>query len=61
MKWISVEDRLPDSDTHLIVCHDDGGVGTAFFYNDLFSRDWRSIFDDITHWMPLPEPPEDKR
>ncbi len=57
MKWISVEDRLPEPDTHLIICHDDGLVGTAYFSKHLFQRDWRSIFSDVAHWMPLPSAP----
>ena len=57
-EWISVEDRLPDADTHLIICYDDGLVGTAFFCNHLFQRDWKSNFNDVTYWQPLPDPPE---
>lgn len=65
MGWISVEDRLPNELDYVDVlinakrrvvdvdyCGSDGwwywkpGVG------------WKEIKNNITHWMPLPEPPE---
>ena len=72
--WISVEDRLPDCGEIVLgaLQHWD----TKNYYYDVIEKvdeddcSWR-VWDigyqsevshdyDITHWMPLPSPPEDK-
>ncbi len=53
-EWISVEDRLPDRDQK-ILCHE------PLVINGLYDWDGASLIDhgpDVTHWMPLPEPPK---
>ena len=57
LRWIPVEERLPDQCMDVLVCYRDKHIlmGTAR------CDDWiEEDFDDgvITHWMPLPEPPE---
>ena len=63
MEWISVEDRLPGIDQMVLVLYD----------RELCSLAWLKIInnkyvwnhqiplygDSITHWMQLPELPED--
>jgi len=72
--WISVKDRLPENGKKvLFVCKDLpkvlvghhiklGGRGGLFqlfpAINDMSGID--IILMDATHWMPLPNPPEDK-
>lgn len=65
-EWISVKDRLPEKNTVVLVYFVKGIlqlVDTAFFVSksrwiDGDLRNWDDEF--ITHWMPLPAPPEVK-
>ena len=71
MEWISVEDRLPDDDgSHFDVWVDGDRIPDALYDNDKQAFlnyvsdndgyfEWREI-ENVTHWMPLPEPPESK-
>ena len=62
--WISVEDDVPDIGVPVYgFCK--GGVSYVVCFRSVI--DWyvseteRGIGDLITHWMPLPDPPEDDR
>ena len=72
MEWISVKDRLPELETgvlatdgeHIIACElleidpDILVVGHNF---GGYEWEWSFGFEDfskITHWMPLPDPPQ---
>lgn len=50
-EWISVEDRLPKTGTVLAT---DGKVVITAPSSSV------TLGGAITHWMPLPEPPEDR-
>ena len=59
-RWISVDERLPEVGVNVIVLLADGFTSVAqrltlgwFIYVYSTSR-------DVTHWMPLPEPPKGK-
>lgn len=59
MTWISVKDRLPeDADEYLIVVDGKTYFG---FYSTAFDEWWRDnqVVYGVTHWQPLPAPPED--
>jgi hypothetical protein len=64
MNWISVEDRLPEkADRYLVALEFDGAIVVDFDDYEEFREgwDWLRYYDiepPITHWMPLPEPPE---
>lgn len=70
MKWLNVEDTLPE--LHKAVLISDGKEITIGFFRQKDSREliWDKIdrgqyqicffLKKITHWMPLPEPPKDK-
>ena len=62
-EWVSVEDRLPASGQNVIATNG-SDVGEAWYaslsrswyrYNGL---EWNRICREVTHWMPLPEPPD---
>ena len=64
-KWISANERLPESKMNYIVRYihsysdDDGyyAIGVVFYDGqgfNLFDRAYK-----VTHWMPLPKPPKE--
>lgn len=64
-EWISVEDRLPDKDGEYLTW--DGLIYFLIWFNASLGLwnvseggDISSAIRDITHWMPLPEPPKMK-
>jgi len=72
-EWISVDDRLPEKSGRCIVCtfslyHGRPliDVGEKFVYESVFYKDnmkGKEFSGDefVTHWMPLPDPPEEAR
>ena len=67
-RWIPVEERLPEEGVRVLVCNTYGGslpnqgdTGYVVDNGVMEGEEW-CITDDpffhVTHWMPLPEPPE---
>jgi len=76
LEWISVEDRLPEEHDIVDVYCSDGRNTEIEFYDGGFygpEQDFSvddcgygclsntDLINDVTHWMPLPEPPTDTR
>lgn len=60
-EWISVKDRLPDAEGRYIVYATISKAYNVIYYGCLnwTGNAWDCSFGaNITHWMPLPEPPE---
>ena len=65
-RWISVEERLPEIEMHgtsrvVLAWEPDHGRCFAMVYDNGQGKRWFSggvEIPNITHWMPLPEPPE---
>lgn len=64
MEWIqATEDNMPEKNTSVLVTTEGGEwVGLAWRTANGFNGLWEDAFaiglDHITHWMPLPPPPD---
>lgn len=59
MNWISVKDRLPKKQQRVIVRCERIGTTVGWIMFGQWVTDLGPGSGDVTHWMPLPEPPED--
>lgn len=60
-KWISVDERLPeDADERVLVYIVSERSYTELDTDRFVGVRWVRWGDEVTHWMPLPEPPETK-
>lgn len=71
-EWISVEERLPECENGaeteaLLFMTSAGRIEAGYFgrgsvWRDVYFRHYRTCVgwdvSDVTHWMPLPEPPK---
>lgn len=60
-EWISVEDRLPTIDEFvllLVYWPKTSSHAIGYLHIDGNYRIGRHIIEDVTHWQPLPPPPE---
>lgn len=61
--WISVEESLPERYEHVLVTTrftDEGEPDLEIAYLSLnrWTKEEGHLYGRVTHWMPLPEPPE---
>ena len=61
--WISVKDSLPQA-TEYVLIYDSHyrNIYKAWYVCDIdvwFSNEYLPQFINITHWMPLPKPPQE--
>lgn len=62
--WISVKERLPNFGIPVLICWD-GYTDIAEYLCGMVCPKWRTQhygtidLTSVTHWMPLPEPPEE--
>lgn len=59
-RWISVKDHLPEEEGKYLICCSDGYRTTAEYENKtwlVYTGRYEEV-EDVTHWMPLPEPPK---
>lgn len=68
-QWISVEDRLPEKREEVLIYlpeYDSVETASLFTIPSLNLKEWTQdedafVFDEVSHWMPLPEPPKEVR
>lgn len=68
--WISCSERMPE-DTKMLLAFSQGEIVAAYWnwvVNPIDYKKYRAftylsgnILDDVTHWMPLPEPPQEMK
>lgn len=56
-EWVSVEERLPEHLKDVLALYGNGKIDIDWVDS---SGDFKfgSLFDGVTHWMPLPAPPD---
>lgn len=70
-EWIKCSEQMPEPDVWVLICNVQlGGVDMGIYRNDEYLEDdehWQNEQGEpieaysswpVTHWMPLPEPPE---
>lgn len=66
-EWISTNDKMPEYEGLYLIVRD-GEVECAYRQNFLINVIWNNDFTggfsiipdkEVTHWMPLPQPPLD--
>ncbi len=68
--WISCSERMPE-ETKMLLAFSQGEIVAAYWnwvVNPIDYKKYRAftylsgnILDDVTHWMPLPEPPQEAK
>ena len=58
-EWVSVEERLPPKKQNVLAYSPRSGIAEADYADGVWMQyRWSAVMDDVTHWMPLPAPPD---
>ena len=59
-RWIPVTERLPEDDDDVLIMSS-GSISMGYYSvcNEYWADYINVYYDDVTHWMPLPERPEE--
>lgn len=61
-EWISVTERLPEKQADVVALSNKNGGYMFVGYRGYISGEWMENgalhIGDVTHWMPIPEPPK---
>lgn len=62
MNWIGVNDRLPECEAEVLICTRSKNGSRNIDKGYLIDGRWAHRGTaEVTHWMPLPELPEDEK
>ena len=58
-QWISVDDEMPSAEHAMVIVDFYGGnVGVGYPHKGkILDEPMGMLFNGVTHWMPLPSPP----
>ena len=59
-EWVSVEERLPEHLKDVLALYGNGRIDIDWV-DSSGNFKFGSLFDGVTHWMPLPAPPEKEK
>lgn len=67
-QWVSVKDRLPEVQKEVLIYlpeYDSVEIAALFEIPSMNLREWAQnedayMLDEVSYWMPLPEPPEER-
>lgn len=58
-EWVSVEEKLPPPKQNVLAYSTRSGIAEADYADGVWMQyRWSAVMESVTHWMPLPEPPE---
>lgn len=58
-EWVSVEERFPPPKQNVLAYSPSSGIAEADYADGIWMQyRWSAIMHGVTHWMPLPAPPE---
>lgn len=61
-EWVRVEERLPAPKQNVLAYSHKSGIAEADYADGVWMQyRWSAVMDGVTHWMPLPAPPERQR
>ena len=56
-EWVSCDKALPEEGVSVLVyCADSQEIAVDCWWCD----EWHMFGEEVTHWMPLPEPPKEE-
>ena len=61
VEWISVNDKIPEEETKVLVCRNYEDIEVGYVYgDDWFTWENNEIINFATHWAELPELPKEE-
>lgn len=58
-EWVRVDERLPPPKQNVLAYSLESGIAEADYGDGVWMQyRWSAVMQGVTHWMPLPVPPE---
>ena len=58
-EWVSVDERLPPPKQNVLAYSPESGIAEADYGDGVWMQyRWSAVMQGVTHWMPLPAPPD---